>query len=401
MKRPDVLLIFQIQLEECVAMLKGIAHFERINNIWAVFHDDLGAAQDNMRWIRDRKWKGVISRHTTPELARTCREEGIPLVDLHDVDPFPGVPKIRPDNARIGQLGAEHLLERGYRSFAFAGFSNTAWSRERRDGFTSAIYRTGHRCSVLDVAYPKGGMDPFWVKEQVEKLSKWLRELPKPAGVMACADLWAMHLIGAGHAADILMPEEVSVLGANNESFRCEMSIPALSSVAPNAFQSGFVAASVLNDMMNGRKIDSYDRRIEPSGVVERHSTDILAIDDEKVADAVNFIRREACKGLSVEQVAANVHISRSLLERRFRRHMGRSLQAEIRRVQVRRIKELLVDTDYPMKRIAELTGFEYTEYMSVLFKRMTGCPPGTYREKMQDKAAVRSTVIARGGDSR
>ena len=201
-------------------MLKGIAHFERINNPWTVCHDDIDT---DMRWIRNRNWQGIISRHTTPELASTCLELKIPLVDLNDVDPFPGIPKIRPDNARIGQLGAEHFLERGYRNFAFAGFSNEGWSRERRDGFTKAVRNAGHNCSIFDVDYPPKDADPFWIQDQIKKLSPWLRELPKPVGIMACMDFRALQLIEAAHAADVLVPEEIAVLGANNESFRCEM----------------------------------------------------------------------------------------------------------------------------------------------------------------------------------
>jgi len=397
MNRPEVLLIFQPRFEECITMLKGIAHFERINNVWTVYHDDEAISETELKWFRNRKWQGVISRHTTPELASTCLELKIPLVDLNDVELFPGIPKVRPDNARIGQVGAEHFIERGYQNFGFAGFSNLGWSCERRDGFSEAIRDAGHSCSVLDVVYP-GSKTQFCDDAQIEKLSSWLRELPRPIGIMACIDLRAQQLINAAHVCKILVPEEMAILGANNDTFRCELTIPALSSVAPNAFQSGFRAASLLDDMLVGRKIDSFNHRIEPLGVVTRLSTDILAIDDQTIAEAVNFIRQNACQGVTADQVAENSHISRSLLEKKFRQFIRRSPQAEIRRVKVSKISQLLIDTDLPLKRIAEMTGFEYTEYMCVLFKRMTGLPPGEYREKMQDKAVVRSMANAGQG---
>jgi LacI family transcriptional regulator len=373
-------------------MLKGIAHFERTNNLWTIYHDDEALAETEPQWIRQRKWHGVISRHTTKGFAEVCTKLRIPLVDLNDVDPFPGIPKIRPDNNLIGQRGAEHFLERGYRNFGFAGFSNLGWSCERRDGFLEAVLRSGHKCSLFDVVFP-GCTTPFWVEKQIEKLSLWLKGLAKPIGVMATFDLRAQQLINAAYDAGILVPEEIAVIGVNNDTHRCEMTVPAISSVAPNAFQSGFRAASLLNDMLAGRKIDKYDQRVEPLGVVARHSTDILAIDDEKIAAAVNFIRQNACGGLTADQVADHAHISRSLLEKKFRHYIGRSPQSEIRRMQIGKISQLLVDTDFPLKRIAELTGFDYTEYMCVLFKRMTGYPPGAFREKMQNKAIVRSIV--------
>jgi LacI family transcriptional regulator len=393
--RPEVLLIFRPRFEECSAMLKGIAHYERGHGAWIAFHDDVAVAETDAKWVRTGNWKGVISRHTTPLLVKTCKELNLPLVDLNDVPVFEGVPKIRPDNAKIGMLGAEHFLQRGYSSFAFAGFTSQGWSAERRDGFVETLKRAGHACNVFDVHCPESST-PFWNSKQLGKLSEWLGSLPKFTAVMACNDMRAQQLINAAGMSDISVPEDLAILGANNETFRCEMTIPALSSVAPNAFQSGFRAASLLGEMLAGRKPELLDQRVDPLGVVTRLSTDSLAIEDEKIAAAVNYIRKNACSGLTPDQVADNSHISRSLLEKKFRKYIGRSPQAEIRRVQVNKISELLVDTDYPLKRVAELTGFEYTEYMSVLFKRVTGSPPGEYREKMQDKGGVRSTVDVR-----
>jgi LacI family transcriptional regulator len=394
-KKPNVLLIFETRFEECMAMLKGIAHFERTHHVWTAFHDDQAISEVDPQWIRSKKWQGVISRHTTSQLASSCSELGIPLVDLNDVEPFPGVPKIRPDNIGIGHLGAEHFIERGYQKFGFSGFSNALWSRERRDGFAEAVRLAGRECMIFDVAYP-GDATPFWTEEQIAKLAGWLSELPKPVGVMACNDLRAQQLISAAAAAGILVPEEVAVLGANNETIRCELADPALSSVAPNAFQSGFRAASLMRDMLAGQEPGAVDQRVEPIGVVTRHSTDVLAVEDRNVAAALSFIREQACRGISVQQVLQHAHTSRSQMERKFRQHIGRSPQAEIRRVQLRKIRQLLLETDFPLKRIAELTGFEHMEYMCVLFKRMTGISPGTYRLKMQDKVLVVSAAPAK-----
>jgi len=187
----------------------------------------------------------------------------------------------------------------------------------------------------------------------------------------------------------------VAVLGANNDTIRCELADPALSSVAPNAFQSGYRAAALLGDLLLGIKPKSYDQRVEPLGVVTRHSTDVLAVEDRNVAAALSFIRERACHGITVSQVLEHAHASRSQIERKFRQCIGRSPQSEIRRVQLRKIRQLLLETDFPLKRIAELTGFEHMEYMCVLFKRMTGVSPGSYRVRMQDKAVSAVTSAA------
>jgi LacI family transcriptional regulator len=383
--RPQVLLIFQTRFEECTAMLKGVAHFERNHQLWVGFLDDEARTERDPQWLRSKKWDGVISRHTTPALVQACRELHLPLVDLNDIAPFPGVPKIRPDNVGIGHLGAEHFIERGHRSFGFAGFANDGWACERRNGFVEAVRLAGHKCDVFEVDWP-GDYTPTWETGQAAALSAWLKALPKPAGIMACNDLRAQQLISVAHACGILVPEEVAILGANDEPIRCELAYPPLSSVSPNAFQSGYRAAETLAVLMSGRQPDSLDVRIEPLGVATRPSTDVLAIEDRSVAAALNFIRQKACLGVSVDDVVKSAHASRSQLEKKFRRHLGRSPQAEIRRVQVAKIKQLLVDTDYPLKKIAEMAGFEHVEYMSVVFKRLTHDSPGGFRRNILAK---------------
>lgn len=364
-------------------MLKGIAHFERNHQLWICFHDDEARAEHDPEWLRRGKWDGVISRHTTPALVRTCADLKLPLVDLNDTEPFPGVPKIRPDNVALGHLGAEHFIERGHQHFGFTGFANNGWSCERRDGFVEALRLAGRKCNVLDVDYP-GDLTPFWDREQIDTLAAWLKHLPKPVGVMACNDMRALQVIAAAQIGGILVPEEVAVLGANNEPIRCELSYPPLSSVSPNAYQSGYKAAETLALLMQRRHPDSYDLRIEPTGVATRPSTDVLAIDDRVVATALSYMREKACSGLTVDEVAKAVFASRSQLEKKFRKYLGRSPQSEIRRIQVAKIKQLLMDSDYPLKKIAELTGFEHVEYMSVVFKRLTGDSPGSFRKNTQ-----------------
>lgn len=366
-------------------MLNGIAHYQRSHGQWTSFLDDEARSENDPRWVRGRRWRGVISRHTTPALASACRELKIPLVDLNDVPPYPATPKIRPDNIAIGHLGAEHFLERGFRHFGYCGFANEQWACERRDGFIEALSLAGHRCELFDVVYP-GDVTPLWDVEQTAALADWLSRLPKPAGVMACADMRAFQAMHAAQVAGLLVPEEVALLGVNNDAVRCELTYPPLSSVAPNAFQSGYEAAEVLDRLMKGEKPERVDRRVEPLGVVTRLSTDVLAIEDRNVAAALGCIRERACRGLTVDDVARHASASRSQLEKKFRRFLGRSPQAEIRRVQVAKIRQLLLETDFPLKKIAELTGFEHVEYMCVLFKRLTGESPGAHRRTVQAK---------------
>ena len=381
--RPQILLIFDLQYEDCVLMLKGIANYERSHGPWASFLDDEMKAETDARWLANKRWDGIISRHTTPALVSRCTEMKIPLVDLNDVPAYAGVPKIRPDNVTVGHLGAEHLIERGFTNLAFCGFKADGWSCERRDGFIEAAKLAGQKVELLDVNYP-GDVDPFWDEQQLQELTTWLRHLPKPVGVMACNDLRAQQVINAAHQVNLLVPEEIAVLGANNDLMRCELVYPNLSSVATNSTRSGYLAAETLDRLMKGYSPESYDVRIDPLEVVARQSTDLFAIKDRTMAAALAFIRENACKGISVEQVVQHSAASRSLLEKKFRESLGLSPHAVIRKMQVTKIKQLLYETDYPLKKIADLTGFEHVEYMCVLFKRAVGKSPGEYRKRHQ-----------------
>ncbi len=379
--RPKILLVFLMRFEESARMLQGIVQHERSHRQWTTFLDDEALAATNPAFLRGEKWHGVISRHTTPELVKNCAQLGIPLVDLNDRPPYPGVPKIRPNNTAIGHLGAEHFLERGFRHFAYCGFGNEGWSCERRDGFVEALRLAGHGCDVLDLEYP-GVITPDWNAQQTNLLAAWLRHLPKPCGIMACVDVRAFQVIAAAQQSGLLVPEEIALLGVNNDLIRCELSYPSLSSVALNAHQSGYHAAEVMDRLLRGEGPVAADTRIDPLGVVTRMSTDILAVGDRNVAAALSVIREHACKGISVDEVVTRASASRSQLEKKFRRYIGRSPQAEIRRVQLARVKELLSETDLPLKTIAGMTGFEHIEYLSVVFKRLTGQSPGQFRKQ-------------------
>lgn len=381
MSRPKILLVFLMRFEESAHMLQGIVQHERSHRQWNTFLDDEARAERDPGFLRGEKWQGVISRHTTPALVKGCARLGIPLVDLNDTPGFPGVPKIRPNNHAIGHLGAEHFLERGFRHFGFCGFSNEGWSCERRDGFVEALRLAGHGCDVFDLEYP-GVITPEWNAGQSRLIGAWLRHLPRPCAIMACVDVRAFQVIAAAQQARLRVPEEFALLGVNNDVVRCELSHPPLSSIELNAQQSGYLAAEMLDLLLRGGRPNTMEMRVDPIRVVTRLSTDILAVSDRNVSLALNHIREHACKGLSVDQVVAAAAASRSQLEKKFRRFIGRSPQAEIRRVQLARAKELLTETDLPLKSIAALTGFEHIEYLSVVFKRMTGESPGAYRKR-------------------
>jgi LacI family transcriptional regulator len=197
---------------------------------------------------------------------------------------------------------------------------------------------------------------------------------------MACTDQLGFWLLDACRRAGVAVPEEVAVVGVENEESLCAVANPPLSSMRLNAEQAGYEAAAVLDGMMRGRKPPRQRTLLEPLGIVTRQSSDVVAIEDEELAAAVRFIREHACEGITVDDVLGAVAVSRSTLERGLRRVLGRSPNVEIRRVQLNRVQQLLIETDLPLSVIAARAGFRHLPYMCEAFKKQYGRPPGAYR---------------------
>lgn len=231
---------------------------------------------------------------------------------------------------------------------------------------------------MWESAWPETNAHP-WEREQ-EEIGRWLQSLPRPVGLMACNDMRGQHVLDACLRVNIAVPEELAVIGVDDDSVLCNLCHPPLSSIVPNAQRVGYEAAALLDRMMSGQTPPTEPLLIPPMGVTIRQSTDVLAIDDPIVAAAVRFIRERACQGCGMKDLLRHVPMSRSLLERRFRQHLGRSPQAEIRAVQLKRVKQLLAESDLSLDQIAGLAGYAHPEYMSVVFKRETGQTPGQYR---------------------
>ena len=310
------------------AILAGVARFLRTHGLhWSILVDEreLGAAAP--RWLSRSGADGIICRPMTRPLAEKLLAKDLPAVDLNDQFEGLGLPHIWSDMRAIGRRAAEHLLERGFRRLAYCGFRDETWSELRRAGFEEALSRRGLGCDVY-VSPWRGLRARPWSQEH-EALARWLRGLPRPLAVMACNDVRAQHVIDAARSVGLSMPEELAVVGVDDDYPLCDLCDPPLSSVVPNAPRIGYEAASLLERLMSGERPQPVELLVEPLGVVTRQSTDILAVDDPLTAAALRHIRERACDGLKVPQLLRHVAISRPVLERRFRKYLDRSPQAE------------------------------------------------------------------------
>jgi LacI family transcriptional regulator len=215
----------------------------------------------------------------------------------------------------------------------------------------------------------------------MRRLCDWIKNLPKPVGIMACFDILGRQVLEACRQIEAAVPDDVAVVGVDNDELLCELADPPLSSVAPDAHRTGYVAAELLDQLMSGKSVPPHGHFIEPLAVVVRASSDVLAIEDPDVSHAMRFIRERACDGINVQDVLQSVPLSRRVLEGRFRKLVGRTPHEEIDRVRLDRVKELLRESELPLTEIAVRTGYEHVEYLSVVFKKRTGQPPSEYRK--------------------
>jgi LacI family transcriptional regulator len=366
--RPHVALIIESSIEYGRGVLRGIARWLREHGPWSIFLEqrELGAALPG--WIREWDGDGIITRSDDPRIVRS----GLPTVGLYDrAEDRLRLPMILNDNLAVGRLAAQHLADRGFCHLAYYGVRGERWSELRLQGSTEvakaplAVHRSGGS----------------WEASQ-ERLKAWIAGLPRPLGLVAANDMHGLRALDACRRAGLAVPEEVAVVGADDDAELCELSDPPLSSVTFHPERVGYEAAALLDRLMAGRAGPAEPLLVPPLGVSTRQSSDILAIDDADVARAIHYIRRHAFEGITVEDVLREVPLTRRALEHRFRRRLGRTPKEEIQRLRFDQAKSLLDSTDLPVARISDRLGFHQPSYMSAVFRKETGLSPAKYRKR-------------------
>jgi LacI family transcriptional regulator len=370
------------------AIQRGIAAYAHTHGPWS-FYQQIRAIHEAMpSWLEERGCQGILARIESPKLIEQIRKAKLPTVDLLAIHALEDIPSVRSDHEAVANAAADELLGRGFRRFAFCGFPGLKHSDDRCKYFVERLAAEGCEVRVYEPARHRHVTNLSATLNQglldEDDVAAWLSTLDKPVGLMAPSDVRAQQVLNACARREIAVPDEVAVIGVDNDDILCELSNPPLSSVDLNGQTIGYEAAALLDEMLNGSPSPTRHIRIKPAGVVVRQSTDVLAISDPTVARAEHFIRMHACDGIGVEKVVRHSRLSRRTLERRFMKVLGRTPGDEITRIRLGRIKELLRTTDFPLVKIAELTGFEYVESMHYFFKENTGQTPGQYRKKGQ-----------------
>jgi len=402
-------------------LLRGICRYNSTHGRWQIELRSCdvwdvsctGGARNAERAPHDegfpRDADGVIMRDQRGSVALLKR--GIPIVFasyLHKN--IRGSHRILTDDQAIGRLGAEHLLERGFRQFAFVGYDGMYWSQQREDSFAQAIAGAALACAAFRQAPDL--RQRVWRKEQ-KVLADWLQGLPRPLGLMACNDDRARQVVDACAMARLRVPEDVALVGVDNDEFVCGLSRPPISSIALGLEDAGYRAAALLDRLMKARRKEKErearprtgtdkhrpTRTVAPVGVragpcvsvsplavVTRRSSDISVMEDPFVTQAVRFIRDNCRRPIRIDDVLQDVAISRRSLFDRFKQTLGCTVHQYIKRARMARIEEWLLDTSSSVREIAEVLGFPSAEHIASYFRSVRHMSPAAFRARYTDR---------------
>lgn len=364
-------------------IIRGVASYvERNRRDWSLYvEEELAGRLPNLRaWAGD----GIIASFDNRRVAVAVSKARVPVVGVgggygyYQEESL--IPYVRTDNLGIAEMAAEHMFSLGLRQFAVCGYLPTrvnGWSRERVDAFQRIVEGAGYSCYVFTGRHSHV---TNWKRSQMS-LKHWLQSLPKPIGLFACDDSRARHVLQACRNGDIQVPEEIALVGVDNDDVLCEISEPTLTSIEQGSVRVGYEAAALLDRMMLGKAVRRDGKTVSPEALVARRSTDVTAVADPSVAEALQFIRQHACGPIKVRHVLKTVKMSRTNLENKFRAVIGRSIHAEIGRVRVDAARRMLTTTSVPIKEVAQRVGVSSVQYFTVMMRSATGNTPGELRK--------------------
>lgn len=376
-------------------ILRGIAKYAHLHGPWSCFTEERELHSGIPNWLKHWKGDGIIARIEDKRAASSLRGLGHPVVDVLGSARFAGIPAFDTDARAVAKLAADFFLQAGFRHFAFCGYRGIPFSDRRAAAMAECLAVKGTRLRVFSSpstsfrASPGrggrlGASDIQAVErrglEREKAIAQWLRKQPRPLALFACNDVCGQQVLNACREHGLKVPDEIAVMGVDNDDVLCNLCQPPLSSIEPDTERLGAEAAAMLDAMMRGKKSGAPLIQIAPLRVVERSSTDIVAIEDPIAAQAVRFIRDHVHEGISVKDVLSAVRRSRTDVEKRFRRWLKSSIRAEIIRRRLERAGSLLRQTNLGLEEISKMTGFSTTSHFCHLFHQHHRQTPTEYR---------------------
>ena len=349
-------------------IIRGVMAYTHTKARWTVNAEPQWSFSDPID-IESWDVDGLIVQTFSREFENRVLKLGVPATNVSNFcEGEAQLPSVLPDDDAVAVLAADYLISLGFRELAFCWAGTMQYGRIRLEAFRRRAAESGIPVHEFNAKYAQ--------------LDKWILGLPKPIAVLGCNDDWAHRILNTAHQEGIKVPDQLAVLGVDNDELFNALVTPSLSSIALPTEQIGFEAASQLDRLLNGEKLETSLTLMPPVHVVPRASTDVLSIADEDIVLAMRFIREHASEPLQVDDVLDHVPLSRRSLERRFRQVVRHSITDEIRRAHINRAKDLLANTDLAMSQVATASGFTTATRLGIVFHKEVGQSPTEFRRR-------------------
>jgi LacI family transcriptional regulator len=368
-------------------LIDGVLQYARENGCRWTFITAPESLSLSILDLQNRCGDGVIAALNTPEEIECAKRINRPMVNISSATAESPVPRVNIDNRLLGEMAADHLIQRGFSNFAYYGLTRVGYSQLRQEGFETRLQAAGFRCTTL-LAEPTFGLQELHWQEQHQALAEWLRSLAPPVALFAVSDYRARQVLDVCREIGITVPQDVAVLGVDNEEVICQHIQPQLSSIARNDQLEGYQAAAVLHRLLQGQEASEFTS-VPPAGIVERESTRVIAVSDSRIREAINYIFKHIEHPFGVQELAIHVGVSRRWLEYSFRETVGESPYKYIRRQQLEHARRLLGENpSTKIYQIAQRTGFNSAKRFMTAFRQSFGMSPREYRRSVHGEPA-------------
>lgn len=379
-----ILLLIDFTEEYGRALLRGITRYSKLYGPWSFckmpsFVREKYGTKGILKFAKEWEAQGLIGQLYNDREIDEFIDSGICVIAEDFKERFEKIPNITSDYIRTEAMAAEYFLEKGYMHFAYYGFDEYVWSRERLEGYKLRLAKEKFQPHIFN--YDSKNNYKLWYFKP-SPLSEWLKKLPKPIALLACDDNQAIHIVDACNLAGIKIPDEIAVLGVDNDETVCNMANPPISSIYLNTENAGFEVAALMERMILNEKSSYKDIIVDSPTIVTRQSTDIFATKDKYVLDALHFIREHVFERIYVEDIAKHVASSRRALEKKFLTVTGKTIYQEILFRKMEKAAQLLLYTTNPVSEISLDCGFDSQKNFSRIFQKFYSSTPLQYRKK-------------------
>lgn len=370
-------------------LLKGIVRYSKEVGNWSfqrmpLYYRMLYGENGVVEWAKKWQADAIIAQLTDVNI-ELLNDLNIPIIVQNYRDRNKAVSNLTGDYFNTGVMAAKFFLNRGYRNFAFYGFKGAIWSRERADGYSHEIEKQGYKLAVLE----NDNKDKEEWSYNHTVLGNWLQSLPKPVALFACDDHFALQISETCNVYNINVPDDIAILGVDNDDLLCNISDPPLSSIVLDVENGGYNAGKLLHQLITKEITEPFNIVVNPLIIERRKSTEKYAVSDKNIRTILNYIEKNYANHLSVEELVKQVPLSRRVLEKKFKEETGESLYQYIQNYRIDQFTRLLITTDYSLFEAALQSGFENYKNVSRIFRKYKSLSPAEYRKRYKCNSSV------------